>query len=71
MKNKEAWEERFDKEIIYPNGKSQGRYNCMSIDDENRIKSFISSLLEEKSKLRQKWTGGLKDYDNSLIEGVQ
>ena len=35
--------ERFDNEILYPNGKENGRHNCMSIDDEKKFKQFVKS----------------------------
>ena len=41
-----TWKEKFDGTILYPHGKENGRYNGMSIEEENKIKSFIQSEVE-------------------------
>ena len=35
----------FDEEILYRSGKENGRWNCMSIEEEKILKSFLSSSL--------------------------
>lgn len=73
--SKETWEEQWEKEIIYRSGKENGRWNCMSLDEERVIKSFISNaideaVLEERRRLSEdvKYHSDLNpDHKESLI----
>lgn len=40
-------EEKFDEKILYPYGVEYGRYNGMSLDEERKLKQFITSQITE------------------------